>query len=141
MKKLILSVFVVFVALSFNQAKAQNATGNASDAGVPLTAPPPQTTSPATTTTTTTGVNAVNSPALTVPTAPPVVTVTPVTATPAAVAAAPAVPAAPAAPAPPAPGTPPPASTFTTTLNLPVVAVPVTVPLPQLPDVRVPIIR
>ena len=129
MKRLVLSLFIVGIAMSFNSAKAQNATGNASDNGVPLTSPPPQAS---------VGINAVSAP-VTVPAPPPVVTIAPVAAGAVPATAAPAVPAAPTPPAAPPPGTPPPAATFTTTLNLPVVAVPVTVPLPALPDVRVPV--
>ncbi|MCY1521045.1 hypothetical protein D9M68_558420 [compost metagenome] len=130
MKKLILLIAIIAVAGLLTEVKAQNATNSASDFRVPLTSPPPQA-NPAI------GVNAVNAPALNVPTAPFVQTIT----TPAIVGTlSPSIPAAPAPPPAPAPGTLPPAATFTTTLNLPVVPVlPPVPPIPAMPDIRLPI--
>ncbi|MEJ5993985.1 hypothetical protein WG904_06070 [Pedobacter sp. Du54] len=138
MKKLLLILLTVGAMMSTKRAKAQDATGNASNNGTPVPVATPQV-SPASV-----GVNAVNAPALTVPTAPPVVTLPApiVAATPtlSAPGVLPAVPAAPAPPPAPAPGTPPPASSFTTTLNLPVVPIlPPIPPIPAMPDIRVPI--
>jgi len=137
MKKLILMLLVIAAVMSVKNAQAQNAKNNASDNGVPITSPPPQA-NPAI------GVNAVNAPALTVPTAPPVqVLSTPLVAPTPTISAPgvmPAVPAAPAPPPAPASGTAPPPSSFTTTLNLPIVPVlPPIPPIPPMPDVRVPI--
>ena len=137
MKKLILSLLLITAVIGINNAKAQNATGNASDNGVPISVITPQA-NPAI------GVNSVTATAITVPTAPPVTTFTAPAIAPTTTITAssvmPAVPTAPAPPAAPAPGTPPPSGTFTTTLNLPIVPVlPPIPPIPPMPDVRVPI--
>jgi hypothetical protein len=137
MKRLILILLFISTVLFAESANAQNGTGNASDHGVPVPVSTPQVSPPV-------GVNAVNTPALTVPTAPPVQVISAPIVAPSPTITAPgvlpAVPAAPAPPPAPIPGTPPPATSFTTTLNLPVVPVlPPTPPIPAMPDVRVPI--
>lgn len=129
MKKLVLMSLIIAAVMSVKSAKAQNATGNASDNGVPVPMSTPQA-SP------NIGGNAINAPALSVPTAPPVVALpAPAISAPGVM---PAVPTAPAPPPAPAPGTPPPAGTFNTTLNLPVVpTLPPIPPIPAMPDIRV----
>lgn len=136
MKKLFTLAVVFVLGLGVQAAKAQNATGNASDNGVALTTPPPQLTPGV-------GINAVTAPALTVPTAPPVQTLPPpaIAPTPGMPVGGilPAVPSVPVPPPVPAFGTPPAVSTFTTTLNLPLVPLLPPVPaIPATPDVRMP---
>lgn len=132
MKKVILSILAVIVFAYVEDANAQSrATGAASDFRVPLTSPPPQA-NPAV------GVNAVSAPALNVPATPPIQTLNTPSIT--APGVMPAVPAAPAPPPAPLPGALPPASSFTTTLNLPLVPVlPPIPPIPAMPDIRLPI--
>ncbi|RZK50693.1 MAG: hypothetical protein EOO99_00540 [Pedobacter sp.] len=133
MKKLLFFSFVLVAGISVQSAKAQNATGNASDNGVALTTPPPQLTPGV-------GVNAVTAPPLTVPVAPPVQTLpSPVAPGLPAGNLLPSVPSVPVPPPMPLFGTPPAVSTFTTTLNLPVVPIlPPVPPIPARPDVRMP---
>lgn len=137
MNRSIIMLVILAAFISVKSAKAQNAKYNASDNGVPITSVPPQA-NPGI------GVNAVNTPALTVPTAPPVqVLSTPVIAPTAGIAAAslmPAVPNAPAPPPAPGPNARGPASTFSTTLTLPPLPIlPPIPPIPPMPDIRVPI--
>lgn len=135
MKKVILIMLFIVATIG---AKAQNATGNASDHGVPVPVSTPQL-NPLI------GVSSVNTPVLIVPTAPPVQVLSPplVTPTPTITGAGmlPAVPLAPTPPLAPAPGTLPSfAGAFSTTLNLPVVPMlPPIAPIPPMPDVRLPI--
>jgi len=123
MKKLILSALIAVAAMGYNSAKAQNATGNASDARVPLTSPPPQTGSSGSVT-----VSGVTAAALSVPTAAPVVTPAP----------AAGLPAAPAPPTPPTSTTAPTGSNIGVRLNMPASNAPASVPVAQKPDVRLP---
>ena len=94
MKKLILMLLLVSTVLFVERASAQNATGNASDNGVPVPVSTPQVNPPV-------GVT-VAAPALTVPTAPPVQVLSAPIVAPSPTITAPGVmPAVPAAPAPP----------------------------------------
>ena len=132
MKKLLLILLVFIGAMSIEDAKAQNATGNASDHGVPVPVSTPQALP----------IVGINTPPLTVPSAPPLQVIAPpvLTATPTISGSAilPAVPSAPVPPPAPAPGTPPPGSSFAKTLTLPSVPIlPPLPPLPSMPDVRV----
>ncbi|RZK41509.1 MAG: hypothetical protein EOO90_10745 [Pedobacter sp.] len=134
MKKLIFMSLLITAIVNVKTAKAQNATGNASNHRVPVPASTPQVAP-------TIGINAVNTPALTVPSAPPLQTVTAPLISPipgvAGSGVLPAVPAAPAPPPVPVGGTIPPPSSFTTTLNLPrVPKLPPIPAIPAMPDVR-----
>ncbi len=136
MKRFLMIAFFVAIGFSIQDAKAQNATGNASDNGTALTTPPPQLTPGV-------GVNAINAPAITVPTAPPVqvLPAPAVTIAPGLPVGGilPAVPSVPVPPPMPNFTAPPGLSNFTTTLNLP--ALPKLPPVPPIsarPNVRMP---